>query len=226
MKRCLFLLFIIIHLPCKASETGSLKQDLNALHLMTAYDLSSKAASSNLNLTNQSGQALTVYGVYLYAVAWINPGENCTDGTITGGNSNFGQYMAGTIVSPIALEDGQSASIGQNYLYNMMYTWMYFGSFNGYGFSCALPGCTWPGDTGPYNWCLKLGAESPRSLYTFSPYLANVTPFSWPTDSLVDNYTYDLNPNVNNYSWLGPFTCNDKTVTCTAATPQFQAFQP
>ncbi|MFA6302845.1 MAG: hypothetical protein WC627_06905 [Legionella sp.] len=226
MKRCIFLLFLIIYLPCNASETGSLKQDPNALNLMTAFDLSNKMASSNLNLTNKSGQAVTVYGVYLYAVAWINPGESCTDDVITGGNSNFGQYMAGTIVSPISFAEDQSVPIGQNYLYNMLYTWIYFGSFNGFGFSCALPGCSWPGDTGPYNWCFKLGSESPKALYTFSPFLANVTPFSWPTDSIFDNYAYDLNPNVNNYNWLGPFTCDDKTVTCAAATPQFQAFQP
>jgi hypothetical protein len=225
MKRYIFLLLLLIHLPCQASKIAPLKQDINALNLMTAYDLSSKVASSNLNLTNKTGQALTVYGIYLYAVAWVNPGENCTDDTITGGNSNSGQYMAGTIASPISLAAGQSVSIGQNYLYNMMYTWIYFGSFNGFGFSCALPGCTWPGDTGSYNWCLQLGSESPQAPYTSSPYPANITPFAWPTDSTFDNYAYDLIPNVDNYRWLGPFTCNDKTLTCTAATAQSQAFQ-
>jgi hypothetical protein len=221
MKKGLFPLFFIIYLPCQAAN-------INALSLMTADDLSNQVASSNLNLTNQTGRTVTVNGVYLYAVAWINPGENCTDDTITGGNSNSGQYMAGTIISPISLAANQSVSIGQNYLYNMMYTWIYFGSLNGFGFSCALPGCTWPGDTGHYNWCFKLGAESPQSTYTHSPYLAKVTPFSWPTDSAPEfyNYAYDLIPNTDHYKWAGPFTCNDVTLTCSATTPQSQAFQP
>jgi hypothetical protein len=218
MKRYVFLLFLLIDLPCQA-------QDINALSLMTAYDLSNKVASSNLNLTNKTGSALTVYGLYIYGIAWINPGENCTNGIMPGQNSVQNSYMAGTITAPIPIAADQSVPIGQNYLYNMVYTWVYWYSINGGTPPCKLPGCTWTGDTGPFNWCFQLGSESPQASYTSSPYPANVTPFSWPTDSLIDNYAYDLIPNVNNYSWLGPFTCNDKTLTCTATTPQSQAFQ-
>lgn len=216
MKKFLFTLCFIIYSPCQAN--------MNAMSFMTASDLSSRVGSSNLNLTNQAGQTVAVGGIFLYGAAWINPGENCSDETITGGNSNIGQYMGGTITARMSLTPGQSVAVGQNYLYNMLYTWIYFGSLNGYGFSCALPGCTWPGDTGHYNWCLKLGAESPESTYTHSPYASSVTPFAWPTDSIIDDYAYDLIPNINNYRWLGPFTCNDKTLTCVAATPQFQGF--
>jgi hypothetical protein len=37
-------------------------------------------------------------------------------------------------------------------------------------------------------------------------------------------YAYDLIPNPNNaYKWLGPFTCNDQTLTCSTPVPNYQA---
>ena len=227
MRKCAFFLSLIVHLPCMASEIalGPLKQDVNELSLMTAYDLSNSAASSNLNLTNNAGQALTVFGIYVYGIAWINPGEDCTTGVFSGNSMQY-QGMAGAIASPIPLAVGQSVPIGQNYLYNMVYTWFYWWARIGSTPPCELPGCTWTTDTQPYNWCLQIGAASPQSSYTYSPSLANVPPFAWPTDSSGNNYAYDLIPNTTAYTWLGPFTCSDTTLTCSTAVPQFQSFQP
>lgn len=238
-KRYSFLFFLIIHLPCIASgkviltpssQTGSennnfgSESDLNPLMLMTAQDLS-RNGSSNLNLTNNTGEALTVYGVYLYGVASITPVLNCTNGIAGSSNSTIQPFMSG-LTTPIEFTIGQSIPIGQNYLYNMIYAWSYFRSSSGGNPGCLLPGCTWTGDT-PHNWCLQLGALSPDASYTFAQFNTNVVPFSWaPTNTTSPyNFNYNLIPNNSSaYTWAGPFTCDDKTLTCTAFAPQYQPF--
>jgi hypothetical protein len=152
--------------------------------------------------------------VFAYAISWLDTSETDCQ-AITGGNSNQGQFMAGAILTPLTVPAATSVPIGRNYLYNMLMTWIYFGSYNGYGFSCALPGCSWPGDTGKYNWCIKVGVVKPVS----TPYTASAPPFAWPTASFFDNYDYDAIPNVNDYVWIGPFSCDDQTLECSAISP-------
>lgn len=226
-KKYMFLFFLIIHLPCMASQTAiqalkPMQDDLNDLVLMTAQDVSTNG-SSNLNLTNHTGQALTVYGVYLYGVAAINRGLDCSNG-VDGNNSATPPYMSG-LVTPINFTVGQSIPVGQNYLYNMIYAWIYFYIKNGGNVNCLLPGCTWPGDL-PLNWCFKLGAISPDAPYTFPDVNTNnIVPFAWQLTYPTLGYNYNLIPdNSAAYVWLGPFTCDDKTLTCTTLAPQYQAF--
>jgi len=106
----------------------------------------------------------------------------------------------------------------------MLYNWIYWRSANASAPICSLPGCTWVTDNQKYNWCFRVGAISPDASYTGSPYLANVAPFAWPTDYPYD-YAYDLIPNPTTaYQWLGPFICDDQTLTCSTPLPQDQAF--
>ena len=236
-----FLFFLIASLPCPASNTAMqqpvdsiappshIEQDLNTFALMTAQDLS-KNDTSNLNLTNKSGVDLTVYGVYLYGVAFITPGLDCINGIVATPNNTTQNFMSGG-ATPIEIKNGQSIAIGQNYLYNMIYNWIYFDTSFGGQPGCLLPGCTWTNET-PHNWCFKLGAISPNAPYTYTADTASnamVVPFSWAPNSLdvigIPNYAYDLIPSAGDaYVWLGPFTCDDQTLTCTTPTPQYQPF--
>ncbi len=222
IKKFVFLISLIVQLPCFASETA----------LMTTYDLPHNGVS-NLNLRNNTDAPVTVSGVYLFGVAWIEPGENCQNAINPGQNSTQNQFMAGTLIAPIRVAAKQSVPIGQNYLYNMLYNFFYWYRSISATPPCALPGCTWPGDA-PVNYCFQLGAVSPNSAYTSSSYPSNAPPFSWATSSSIDSYNYDLipyNPLVPNdqnrvYTWIGPFTCSDQTLTCATAVPQSQSFQP
>lgn len=227
-KKIVFLFTLILQLPCVAF---SLPENINAGPLMTTQDAANNSVS-NLNLTNHTGTSLVVYGVYLYGVASIEPTLNCqTDVNQNNGTQN--QFMAGTAVAPVPFAAGQSIAIGQNYLYNMIYNWIYWWETQNGDPACKLPGCTWPGDNNTV-WCLQVGAISPNSYYTSSPYQTNVVPFSWATTSIVDAYNYDLipyDPNIPNdqdrvYSWIGPVTCNDQTLTCSTPAPQYQLVQP
>ena len=187
-KRCTFLFFLSIHLPCIAVQAvipplkqkgdaknrhSLIQRDLNTLVMMSAQDVS-KNGSSNLNLTNNTGEALTVYGAYLYGVAAITPGLDCTNGIAGHSNTAIQPYMTG-LVTPIKFTAGQSVPIGQNYLYNMFYTWIYVETIIGGNPVCSLPGCTWTSDT-PHNWCFQLGAISPDAPYTNSDIDANIVP--------------------------------------------------
>ena len=239
MKKCIFLFFLTIHLPCMASKTAIqplkqtvdsannpflLQQDLNSVALMTAQDLSQNNAS-NLNLTNNTGERQTVYGVYLYGVAFITPGLDCINGISPGGSNNkIEPYMTGD-VTPVTFNAGQSVAIGQNYLYNMLYSWIYFYTTTPGTPGCLLPGCSWPGDT-PQNWCFQLGAVAPDASNTSQFQRTKVAPYSWlVTRTLSPAYNYNLIADLSPaYIWLGPFTCDDQTLTCTTPVPQFQPF--
>ena len=186
--------FLMVNLPSVASTTSislvkqeaeaknnhpSLTQELNALTLMTAHDLS-KHAGSNLYLTNNTNDAITVYGFYIHGIAWVNAGQSCQDGVMQGENTYQNFNMVGGTATPIPFTVGQSISVGQNYLYNMFYNYLYWTYLTQGGnlqIGCVLPGCSWPGDQNPpLNWCLQVGAISPDSSYTFSQYPPNIIP--------------------------------------------------
>ncbi len=83
---------------------------------------------------------------------------------------------------------------------------------------CALPGCTWGSDTTKYNWCIYLGALAPMS--TSPGYTANVPP-STDVASSSGVYNYNL---VSSYRYLGPISCDDRTLSCTVTSQQTQSF--
>ena len=199
------------------------KQD--AVSLMTPYDLLQRG-SSNLNLTNHTGSPLTVYGVYLSGVAFITPGLSCAVGVQNEGQNVLnGSGAQGSIVVPVSFATGQSIPIGQNYLYNMLYNFLYWELKDATGLVCALPGCSWPGDRGPYNWCLKVGGLSAQAPNNFAASGgANTPPYAYPQNDPYGPYAYDLIPNPVNYVWIGPFTCNDQSLTCSTETTQYQPF--
>ena len=203
-KYLVFMMGLLVTFSGFANAAPS-QQELNAMTLMTAQDAANNAPS-NLILKNNSGQAMTVDGLFLYGVAFITPGQNCQNGIQSlGQNYIENQGMQGGISTPIPMNAGQSIPIGQNYLYNMLYTWLYWEVQIGSPAICALPGCSWSTDTTKYNWCFQVGAQSPTASYTYTDYRSNTLPYAWPTINLANHYNYDLIQNVNSYVWLAVY---------------------
>lgn len=190
-----------------------------ALHgFMTPRDLLRNDSTSNINLQNNRSSAATVYGVYVRQFAYVTPGNTCANATVM--YSSTQNTTAGSFVAPTLINAGKSAAIGSNYLYNMIYQANYYIGiiFPSSPPGCALPGCTWGSDSTIYNWCIYLGALAPVT--TSAGYTANVPP-STDAASSTGLYNYNL---VSSYTYLGPISCNDRTLTCTAANQQTQSF--
>ncbi len=201
--------------------------DPNDYAFMTASDIQ-RAAVSNITITNQIGTPITVSGLFIASFD-INDCSSCFGNIVAGDN------LGGAVVSPVTFKTNQTLSIGQNYLYNMLYNGIYYIK-NTSSSPCALPGCSWPGDN-PYvqGWCITINAISPNSSYTYSHYTngsnppANTPAYSNPGNSISFNYKYDLiDPSTlgSGNACLGPITCNDETLTCKVATTQNESFQP
>ncbi len=191
----------------------------NSDSFITVRDLYNNNQSlSNISLQNNRNTSTTVYGLYVRQYAYVLPGQSCNDATIIYPGSD--NIAAGAYLSPILINPGKKAAVGGNYLYNMIYTAIYYENIiiPSSPPGCALPGCTWGSDSTKYHWCIYLGALAPVS--TSSGYIANVPPAA----DLVSNsvlYNYNL---INNYSYIGPITCDDETLTCLTASQQTQAF--
>lgn len=187
----------------------------------TSRDISNASngeSNSNLGLQNNRNVATTVYGLYVRQYAYVLPGQSCNDATIIYPSAN--NITAGAFLTPTVINSQKKAAIGSNYLYNMIYTAIYYENIiiPVLPPGCALPGCTWGSDTTHYNWCIYLGALAPVS--TSSGYNANVPP-SADLASSINLYNYNL---INNYQYLGPITCNDITLTCSSQNQQVQVF--
>ncbi len=187
-------------------------------NFMTPRDLENNDSASNLSLQNNRNAAATVYGIYVRQYAYVTPGQSCNTATVIYSTTN--NTTAGAFVMPTLINAGKKAVVGSNYLYNMIYETIYYENIiiPSSPPGCALPGCTWGSDTTRYNWCIFLGALAPVS--TTTGYTANVPP-STDFASSTGIYNYDL---VNNYNYLGPISCNDRTLTCTSASQQTQSF--
>ncbi|STX40319.1 Uncharacterised protein [Legionella donaldsonii] len=186
---------------------------------MTSRDLlNSNESVSNISLQNNRNSAVTVYGLYVLQYAYVTPGQSCNDATIIYSATN--NTTAGAFVAPIVINPGRRAPVGSNYLYNMLYQAIYYENIiiPSSPPGCALPGCTWGSDTTQYNWCIYLGALAP--VFTTSGYTANVPP-STEFASSPGVYNYNL---ISNYIYLGPLSCDDKTLRCTAVNQQTQVF--
>ena len=198
-----------------------------AQEFLTTRDVLTNDASANIYLHNSRSSAVTVYGLYIRQFALVNPGETCAQATEIYPNPStpagfLENITAGTVVMPTKINAGQSAIVGGNYLYNMIYGANYYvqNVVTSAPPGCSLPGCTWGNDSHIYNWCIYLGAMAPVSVST--GYTANVPP-AVTEASLNGSYDYNL-IGANNYAYLGPISCNDQTLTCSVASQQTQSF--
>ena len=215
MKRLRYFLFILFF---SQFLTTHLFAQTNVPGFMTSRDLLKNNSASNINLQNNRNSAATVYGLYVLQYAYVEPGQSCNNATVI--YSMTANTTAGAFVTPTLINAGRKAALGSNYLYNMIYEAIYYENIiiPSSPPGCALPGCTWGSDTTQYNWCIYLGALAPVS--TSSGYTANVPPSAGLASS-AGLYDYNL---INNYTYLGPISCNDKTLTCTTANQQTQSF--
>lgn len=217
MKRfalCLLSSFVFLH------ETTTLAS-ANQAGFVTPRDMLT-ASLSNISLHNASNANTTAYGIYVRQYAYVTPGQDCGSATkiYPTNDPATNNITAGAVVSPVTINAGQSAAIGANYLYNMIYQAIYYENIiiTSSPPGCALPGCTWGSDNTKYNWCIYLGALAPVSGTT--NYTSTIPP-SANSASSAGQYNYNL---VTDYSYLGPISCNDQTLTCAVSNQQSQSF--
>jgi hypothetical protein len=215
VKTLKFFSFIIFFSQCFIVSAFA---QTNLSRFMTPRDLLNNDSVSNISLQNNRGSAATVYGIYVRQYAYVTPGQSCDSATVI--YSATGNITAGAFVMPTVINSGKRAAVGSNYLYNMLYQAIYYENIiiPASPPGCALPGCTWGSDSTQYNWCIYLGALAPVS--TSSGYTAKVPP-SADAASSSGLYNYNL---ISSYSYLGPISCNDRTLTCTTASQQTQSF--
>lgn len=187
-------------------------------HFITSRDLLTIDSASNISLQNNRTSAATVYGLYVRQYALVTPGQSCDDAIIIYPATD--NITAGAFLMPTGIGPGKKAIVGSNYLYNMIYEAIYYEYINipSDPPGCALPGCTWGSDVTEYHWCIYLGALGP--VFTTPGYTSTVPP---STELASSSCLYDYNI-VNSYDYLGPISCNDRTLTCQTATEQTQTF--
>ncbi len=215
-KQLLFILFLSHFFMTPTFAREHLSQ------FITSRDLSnSNQSSSNISLKNNRNSAVTVYGLYVRQYAYVAAGQSCDSSTVIFPiDVATNNITAGAFVMPTVIGPGRKAIVGSNYLYNMIYGAIFYENIiiplSPPG--CALPGCTWGSDSTQYHWCIYLGALAPVS--TSPGYTSNVP----PSTGLASNtglYNYNL---TSNYSYIGPISCDDRALTCTAASQQTQTF--
>jgi hypothetical protein len=202
-------------------------KSLDNYALMTARDVQNLNLS-NITITNRTAAPITVSGLFIASFD-VNDCSACFGGVVSGDN------LGGVVVSPVTFKENQSLSVGQNYLYNMIYNGIYYIKNTVGSSPCSLPGCSWPGDDpNVRGWCISINAVSPNASYTYSNYKngsnppANAPAYSSAGNSIPFDYKYDLiDPSTlgTGNACLGPITCNDKTLTCHVASAQNESFQ-
>lgn len=219
--------YFLLLLTTISSVIHAQVKDSNAYALMSALDLQT-TGTSNITLINATNESITASGLFIASFD-INDCSACL-GSVVGGDN-----LGGAMISTLTFRPGQSLSIGQNYLYNMLYNGIYYIK-NSLGSSpCSLPGCSWPGDDPTVQgWCISINVISSNSSYTYSNYVngtnppSNVPAYSAAGNSVPFDYKYDLiNPATlgTGNACLGLITCNDQTLTCKVATPQNETIQ-
>ena len=118
---------------------------------------------------------------------------------------------------PVTIMANQKIPIGQNFLYHMLYTAIYYNNQPTPTSPCTLPGCKWFTDTSVISWCIFLGALSPAGSNTATT--SSVPPYGEAVSGA--GYNYNL---VTQYSYIGPITCNDQNLTCSVSSAQNVAF--
>lgn len=220
---CLLLVEMLLLLLSTTIATADKVHNVIEQNLMTVRDIKDNSFS-NITIQNKAGKAITVYGLYVNQFADNTPlPHDCrTPRTLY---VVYPSVAAGAFVSPIALTNNQKIPIGKNYLYNMIYTAIYYGNqtTSGAQMPCTLPGCSWPGNgssvpadqTGD-EWCIFLGILAPaagNSTTSSVPPMANLVRGT--------GYNYDL---VTQYGYIGPISCDDQTLTCSVSRAQNVAF--
>ena len=190
---------------------------------MSARDLSSETVSSNLNIKNNGSRYLNLYGLYIRQLSQVSVGQPCSSGSVIFPNSGVGALAntsAGSIVMRVFVGPRKEATIGANFLYNMIYGSSLYvqTTYPSSPPGCFLPGCTWGSDTLKYNWCVQLGVMAP--VYIKPGYTTSNVPPSMKIVSTSD-YNYNI---VNSGQDLGPISCDDQNLTCSANTSQTQSF--
>jgi hypothetical protein len=184
--------------------------EANTLKLMTARDVYASSLS-NVTLQNNSGTPVTVYALYVPQLSYTN--TDCNLATILYTSTN----TSGAFLMPVTIMPNQKIPIGQNFLYNMLYTAIYYNNQISSPSPCTLPGCTWFTDTSVIKWCVFLGALSPAASNTATT--SSAPPYGETVSGA--GYNYDL---VTQYSYIGPITCNDQNLTCSVSNTQNVAF--
>lgn len=206
---------IAVSLMLLASTAGANilnRTELRLAHdkFMTARDIYARSFS-NITLQNKSGASATVYALYVPQLGYTT--TTCNVATILYTSTNAG----GTFSTPVAMTANQKIQIGQNFLYNMLYTAIYYNNQISAPSPCTLPGCTWLTDASVVHWCIFLGALSPASSNTSTT--SSLPPYANAVSGT--GYNYDL---VTHYSYVGPITCNDENLTCSVSSAQNVAF--
>lgn len=228
-KKQFFLFAAIFFLNSADAEKQSApsRESMLSQPLMTLQDISNQAVS-NISISNRTGNPITVNGLFVASFD-VNDCSMCFGSVVAGDN------VSGTFVAPVYFKNNQTVSVGQNYLYNMLYNGIYYVKTTVGSSPCSLPGCSWPGDDPSVRWCLGLNAMSLNSNYTYSFFTnganppAAAPPYGAAGSSNAYHYNYDLiNPNTLSVgsACLGPITCNDQTLTCVVNTAQNTSFQP
>ena len=223
MIKTSFVIFVTVAFAALCLSTGALSIDKPSkpkyiTNFSTSQDLATSVNESNFKLKNTGTSSAVVYGLYVREFSYVAEGESCTSATVM--YSSEDNISAGAMVMPVTIEANAEAAVGENYLYNMIYNATYYlriitpSSPPG----CALPGCTWGGDSTVYNWCIYVGAIAPVSVT--EDYTANVVPYA---DTLSGGDLYDYNL-ISSFEYIGPISCDDQTLTCSVATSQTQSF--
>lgn len=219
--------FLLVGCGLLITNGYALNKNSNNNALMTVKDLKERTFS-NVTLTNANNQPVTVAGLFIASFD-VNDCSSCFGGIVGGDN------LGGAVISPVAFAANQTLPIGQNFLYNMLYSGIYYIKQTAGTSPCSLPGCSWPGDDpSVHGWCISINAVSRSSNYTYSTYTngsnqpANSPPYSAAGNSTPFNYKYDLiDPStlgVGN-ACIGPITCDDQSLTCKVAIAQNEKFQ-
>ena len=180
----------------------------------SAKDLS-ESAYSNVTIQNKTGASVQSSGLYINTLASVAAAvKSCSSPAVLYNSGDAG----GSFVSLIPFQNNQTIQISANYLYNMIFTAIFYANSQPSTLTpCALPGCTWTTDSAPVSWCIYLGAMSPRGGNTSST--AVVPPYSYPVNDT--GYHYDL---VSHYHYIGPITCDDTAMSCSVSSIQNQTF--
>ncbi len=164
---------------------------------MTMRDLAS-ATPANVSIQNTgTGGAITVTGIYIFNLT-SNPSD-CTTSTLFDSEGN----PYGALWSPqVTVAQGQTKSIGANYLYNMMMLFLYGAYVEGHAAQLYTPGNA---EDGNNKWCLWLGITNQT---VGSDNLTSSTGSLNLTNTLVQFILGD--PPIS----FTKVTCNDSTRLC------------
>ena len=232
MKKNTYLLCVeLLLLLCTSMANAENAQNITKYDLMTVRDIKTNSFS-NITIQNKTGEAITVYGLYINTFADNTPvPHDCTaPNDLYSAQILYPSYpvAAGAFVTPIALAKNQKVPIGKNYLYNMIYTAIFFRKNITPlpSMPCRLPGCGWSTITNDsptrdipgVEWCIYLGVLAPAAGNSTT---SNVPPMANLVNNDNPEYKYDL---VKQYGYIGPISCDDKTLTCSVSTAQNVAF--